>query len=45
MLLEEFENNSAVIETTDMDIRGGGEVCETMILSFNGEIVELVRQI
>ncbi|HFR3155219.1 TPA: nucleoside phosphorylase [Streptococcus suis] len=45
MLLEEFENTSAVIEPTDMAIRGGGEVCETMIFSFNGEIVDRVRQL
>ncbi|MBO4109703.1 nucleoside phosphorylase [Streptococcus suis] len=45
MLLEEFENTSAVIEPTDKAIRGGGEVCETMIFSFNGEIVDWVRQL
>ncbi|HFI0057152.1 TPA: nucleoside phosphorylase [Streptococcus suis] len=45
MLLEEFENTSAVIEPTDKAIRGGGEVCETMIFSFNGEIVDRVRQL
>ncbi|HFI0260467.1 TPA: nucleoside phosphorylase [Streptococcus suis] len=44
MLLEEFENTSAVIEPTGKAIRGGGEVCETMIFSFNGEIVDRVRQ-
>ncbi|HEM6083315.1 TPA: nucleoside phosphorylase [Streptococcus suis] len=45
MLLEEFENTSAVIEPTDKAIRGGGEVCETMIFSFNGEIVDRVSQL
>ncbi|MGT2712130.1 nucleoside phosphorylase [Streptococcus oriscaviae] len=44
MLLEEFEPSPAVIEPTDKAIRGGGEVCETMIFSFNGEIVDRVRQ-
>ena len=44
MLLTEFESGRAVIEPTDKGIRGGGEVCETMILSFNGEIVDRVRQ-
>jgi hypothetical protein len=33
MLLEEFENTSAVIEPTDTSIRGGGETCNTLILS------------
>ncbi|HFI0049333.1 TPA: nucleoside phosphorylase [Streptococcus suis] len=45
MLLEEFEPSLAVIEPTDKAIRGGGEVCETMIFSFNGEIVDRVRQL
>lgn len=45
MLLEEFENTSAVIEPTDKAIRGGGEVCKTVIFSFNGEIVDRVRQL
>ncbi|MBO3643163.1 nucleoside phosphorylase [Streptococcus suis] len=45
MLLEEFEQSPAVIEPTDKAIRGGGEVCETMIFSFNGEIVDWVRQL
>ncbi|HFI0428938.1 TPA: nucleoside phosphorylase [Streptococcus suis] len=45
MLLEEFDNTSAVIEPTDKAIRGGGEVCDTMIFSFNGEIVDRVRQL
>lgn len=44
MLLEEFENVPAVIEPTDRSIRGGGEICETIILSFNGEIVERIKQ-
>lgn len=33
MLLEEFENVPAVIEPTDRSIRGGGEICDTIILS------------
>ncbi|HFI0595485.1 TPA: nucleoside phosphorylase [Streptococcus suis] len=45
MLLEEFENTSAVIEPTDKAIRGDGEVCDTMIFSFNGEIVDRVKQL
>ena len=45
MLLEEFENVPAVIEPTDRSIRGGGEICDTIILSFNGEILERVKQI
>ena len=44
MLLTEFESGRAVIEPTDKGIRCGGEVCETMIFSFNGEIVDRVRQ-
>ena len=44
MLLEEFENVPAVIEPTDRSICDGGEVCDTIILSFNGEIVERVKQ-
>ncbi|KXT80801.1 nucleoside phosphorylase [Streptococcus oralis] len=44
MLLEEFENVPAVIEPTDPSLCGGGEVCETIILSFNGEILEGVKQ-
>lgn len=44
MLLKEFKNISAVIEP-----RGHGQVeefgiCDTLIFSFNGEIVERVRQ-
>lgn len=45
MLLEEFENTSAVIEPTDASIRGGGETCNTLILSFNGEIIERVAEL
>ncbi|HFI0394088.1 TPA: nucleoside phosphorylase [Streptococcus suis] len=45
MLLEEFENTSAVIEPTDAAIRGGGETCNTLILSFNGEIIERVAEL
>ena len=45
MLLEEFENVPAVIEPTDRSLLGGGEICDTIILSFNGEILERVKQI
>ena len=45
MLLEEFENVPAVIEPTDRSLLSGGEICETIILSFNGEILERVKQI
>lgn len=44
MLLEEFENVPAVIEPTDRSLLSGGEICDTIILSFNGEIVERVKQ-
>ena len=43
MLLEEFENVPAVIEPTDRSLVSGGEVCDTIILSFNGEILERVK--
>ena len=45
MLLEEFENVPAVIEPTDRSLLSGGEVCDTIILSFNGEILERVKQL
>ena len=45
MLLEEFENVPAVIEPTDRSLLSGGEVCDTIILSFNREILERVKQI
>ncbi|MGW8382875.1 nucleoside phosphorylase [Streptococcus parasuis] len=45
MLLEEFENTSAVIEPTDTSILGGGETCNTLILSFNGEIIKRVAEL
>ena len=45
MLLEEFENVPAVIEPTDRTLLSGGEICDTIILSFNGEILERVKQI
>lgn len=45
MLLEEFENVPAVIEPTDRSLLSGGEVCDTIILSFNGEILARVKQI
>jgi len=40
MLLEEFEDVAGVIEPTDRQIIDKGEVCETIILSFNGEILK-----
>lgn len=40
MLLEEFEDVAAVIEPTEKPVHDKGEVCETIILSFNGEILE-----
>ena len=45
MLLEEFENVPAVIEPTDRSLLSSGEICDTIILSFNGEILERVKQI
>lgn len=45
MLLNEFEAVEAVIEPSDVcALRPGHEVCETLIYSFNGEIVETIRQ-
>ena len=40
MLLEEFEDVAGVIEPTDRQIMDKGDVCETIILSFNGEILQ-----
>ena len=40
MLLEEFEDVAGVIEPTDRQIMDKGEVCKTIILSFNGEILQ-----
>ena len=40
MLLEEFEDVVAVIEPTEKPVHDKGEVCETIILSFNGEILK-----
>ena len=31
MLLEEFENEPAVIEPTDRSLLSGGEICDTII--------------
>ena len=45
VLLEEFENVPAVIEPTDRSLLSSGEICDTIILSFNGEILERVKQI
>uniref|UniRef100_UPI003211B5A1 nucleoside phosphorylase n=1 Tax=uncultured Streptococcus sp. TaxID=83427 RepID=UPI003211B5A1 len=32
------------IEPTDRSLLSGGEICETIILSFNGEVVERIKQ-
>ena len=40
VLLEEFEDVVGVIEPTDRQIIDKGEVCKTIILSFNGEILQ-----
>ncbi|MBP2622133.1 nucleoside phosphorylase [Streptococcus panodentis] len=40
MLLEEFENVPGVIEPTDKQILEPGQICDTIILSFNGQIIE-----
>ena len=40
MLLEEFEDVVGVIEPTDRQIIDKGELCKTIILSFNGEILK-----
>ena len=34
-----------MIEPTDQKLLSGGEICDTIILSFNGEILERVKQI
>lgn len=44
MLLEEFENVPALIEPTDRQIRGQGQVCPTIILTFNGEIIQALKE-
>lgn len=44
MLLEEFEESRAIIEPTDQQIKRYGQVCDTLILSFNGKIIERIRQ-
>ncbi len=31
-------------ESADRSIRGGGEICDTIICTFNGEIIEQVKQ-
>ena len=45
MLLEEFEAVSAVIEPTDPAISIAGECCDTMIATFNGEVIERIKQL
>ncbi len=40
MLLEEFEDVAGVIEPTDRQVIAKGEICKTIILSFNGEILK-----
>lgn len=44
MLLEEFEPVPAVIEPTDRQIRCAGQVCSTIILTFNGEIIQRLKE-
>lgn len=44
MLLEEFENIPAVIEPFGHGLEEEFGICDTMIFSFNGEIVERVSQ-
>lgn len=45
MLLDEFESGRAVIEPYDDGIASQSfEVCETLVFSFNGEIIERLRQ-
>lgn len=45
MLLDEFESGRAVIEPYDDGIASQSfEVCETLVFSFNGEIVARLRQ-
>lgn len=44
MLLDEFENVSAVIEPFEHGLEEEFDICDTMIFSFNGEIVERVSQ-
>lgn len=44
MLLEEFEDVPAVIEPTDRQIRGAGQICSTIILTFNGEIIQRLKE-
>lgn len=44
MLLEEFENTRAVIEPHDDGVRSLGHVCETLIYTFNGEIVHRIKE-
>lgn len=40
VLLEEFEDVAGVIEPTDRQVIAKGEICKTIILSFNGEILK-----
>lgn len=50
MLLEEFEPGRAVIEPENLSLESGTadfmvrEVCDILIYSFNGEIVDTIRQ-
>lgn len=45
MLLDEFSNQPAVIEPDNVLLSSRtGEICDTMIYSFNGEIVDRVAQ-
>ncbi len=42
MLLDEFEDVPAVIEPDGLGVRGNGEICDTLIFSFDGEIVDRI---
>lgn len=45
MLLDEFENSRAIIEPFGHGRDEEFEICDTMIFSFNGEIVDRVKQL
>lgn len=45
MLLEEFEDVAAVIEPMDRQILELGQICDTIILSFNGQIIDRLVQL
>ena len=45
MLLEEFENVPAVIEPTDRSLISGGEICDTIILDLNLQLLWLLLEL